>query len=100
MSFRAKGCCGIVSYDPGVQQLEFFVEPFTEGQPGPHVTAAVSAVEEAGGIVEFGPFSSSCRSEDDRMPAIVASLLTAAFAYGATSVRLSVDQVGDGSPVG
>lgn len=90
----------IVSYDPGVQQLEFFVEPFTEGQPGPHVTAAVSAVEEAGGIVEFGPFSSSCRSEDDRMPAIVASLLTAAFAYGATSVRLSVDQVGEGSPDG
>lgn len=85
----------IVSYDPGVQQLEFFVEPFTEGQPGPHVTAAIAAVEEAGGVVDFGPFSSICRAEDGEMPAIVSSLLKAAFSYGATSVRLSVDQLGE-----
>ena len=87
----------IVSYDPDVQQLEFFVEPFSEGQPGPHVTAAIAAAEEVGGTVEFGPFSSICRAEDDRMPVIVSSLLTAAFAYGAASVRLSVDQLGEGS---
>ncbi len=61
------------------------------------MTAAIAAVEEAGGTVEFGAFSSICRADDERMPTIVSSMLTAAFAYGATSVRLSVDQLGEGS---
>ena len=71
-------------------QLEFTVEPFVEGQPGPHVTAAVAAVEALGGTVEFGPFGSTCSAADDAMPGIVAELVRAAFAHGATHVSLSV----------
>lgn len=71
-------------------QLEFTVEPFVEGQPGPHVTAAVIAAEASGGSVEFGPFGSSCRASDDTMPAVIAELVRAAFANGASHVTLHV----------
>jgi uncharacterized protein YqgV (UPF0045/DUF77 family) len=71
-----------------VQQLEFTIEPFVEGQPGPHVTAAVAAAGAAGVDVEFGPFGSTCRADDDVMPELVAAITRAAFANGATHVSL------------
>ena len=70
--------------------VEFTVEPFVEGNPGPHVLAAVAAVEAHGAVVEFGPFGSSCDLPGDRVGEIVASLLTAAYANGATHVSISV----------
>jgi hypothetical protein len=76
-----------------VQRVEFFIEPFEEGRPGPHVTAAVDAVTAAGGNVDFGPFSSICQADDAAMPGVVAALLAAAFERGATGVRLSVERV-------
>ncbi len=74
----------------GVLQLEFTVEPFVEGQPGPHVTAAVQAVERAGGSVEFGPFGSTCSAAADDMPHVIAELVRAAFANGASHVTMHV----------
>ena len=73
-----------------VQELEFTVEPFVEGRPGPHVQAAVDAAVAAGADVDFGPFSSICRVEDERMPDVVAAVTRAAFAHGATHVALQV----------
>lgn len=72
--------------------LEFTIEPFVEGHPGPHVTAAVEAVETHGGVVEFGPFSSTCAAPVDEMPGLVASLLQAAFANGATHISMHVER--------
>ncbi|MEO6125563.1 MAG: hypothetical protein ABIR32_17835 [Ilumatobacteraceae bacterium] len=71
-------------------QLEFTVEPFVEGHPGPHVTAAVAAAERAGGTVEFGPFGSVCGASDDEMPTVIAELVRAAFANGASHVTIHV----------
>jgi len=71
-------------------QLEFTVEPFVEGRPGPHVTAAVGAVEGAGAVVEFGPFGTSCSAADETMPDVIAELVRAAFANGATHVAMHV----------
>ena len=65
-------------------QLEFTVEPFVEGQPGPHVTAAVSAAEAIGARVEFGPFGSTCTAAADAMPQVIAE--------GATHVTMHVAQ--------
>lgn len=73
-------------------QLEFTVEPFVEGLPGPHVTAAVSAVEAVGAEVEFGPFGSSCSAPVEAMPEVIAELVRAAFANGATHVTMHVAQ--------
>jgi len=73
-----------------VLEIEFTVEPFIEGSPGPHVTAAVAAVEKNGVAVEFGPFGSSFTAPDSRTPAIVADLLAAAYGNGATHVSVHV----------
>jgi len=73
-----------------VQELEFTVEPFVEGRPGAHVTAAIEAASDAGARVDVGPFGSSCRADDERMPDIVAAITRAAFANGATHLSLHV----------
>ncbi len=78
-----------------MQELEFTVEPFVEGRPGPHVTAAVEAATAAGVEVDFGPFGSSLRADDDVMPGLVAEVARAAFANGATHVSLHLARVDD-----
>jgi uncharacterized protein YqgV (UPF0045/DUF77 family) len=72
------------------QSLEFTIEPFVEGHPGPHVRAAVEAVEALGVAVEFGPFGSSCRTPADTMPAVVSAIVEQAFANGATHLSMHV----------
>lgn len=78
-----------------MQHVEFLIEPFEEGRPGPHVTAAIAAAEDAGGQVEFGALSSTCVAPAEQVPSIVAALLSAAFANGATGVRISVERLDD-----
>jgi len=70
--------------------VEFTVEPFVEGKPGLHVTQAVAAVESRGLIVDFGPFGSSFDVDVASMPEVVADLMRAAYANGATIVSVSV----------
>ena len=72
--------------------LEFTIEPFVEGQPGPHVLSAVAAVEQLGYRVEFGPFGSSCSVPDDRAEVVVAAIFREAFANGASVVSLSAER--------
>jgi len=81
-----------------VQELEFTVEPFVEGHPGPHVRAAVEAATASGADVEFGPFGTTCRATDDAMPGLVAAISAAAFANGATHVSLHLARLPDGAP--
>jgi hypothetical protein len=73
-----------------VQHVEFTIEPFVEGKPGPHVVAAVQAASELGAVVEFGPFGSNCTVGDALMPDVVAAVIRAAFSNGATHVNLDV----------
>ncbi len=68
--------------------LEFTIEPFHEGKPGPHVRAAVTAVEALGVEVEFGPFGSACTVSQAQVAEVSGALLAAAFANGATHVSL------------
>lgn len=76
--------------------LEFTIEPFVEGRPGPHVLSATAAVEGLGIEVEFGPFGSACRIDPDRAGEVAAAIFGAAFANGATHVTL----YGERSPAG
>lgn len=71
-------------------RLEFIVEPFVDGHPGPHVTAAVDAVERLGLSVEFGPFGSIVEVPTDRIGTVTAALLDAAYGNGATHVSINV----------
>ena len=70
--------------------VEFTVEPFVEGKPGPHGTQAVAAVESRGLTVDFGAFGSSFDVDVASMPEVVADLMRAAYANGATVVSVSV----------
>jgi uncharacterized protein YqgV (UPF0045/DUF77 family) len=73
-----------------MHHVEFTVEPFVEGRPGPHVLAAVSAAEAAGAQIEFGPFGSLGRVPADCVDAVVSGLTKAAFEAGASRVTIQV----------
>ena len=70
--------------------VEFTIEPFVEGQPGPHVTAAIDAARQLGFQVDVGPFGSSCTVESADAGAVVAAVTDAAIAKGATHVNVHV----------
>jgi len=72
--------------------VEFTIEPFVEGHPGPHVTAAIAAAEQLGVTVDVGPFGSSCSVDGDVPPDVVAAVVRAAFANGATHVSLHAER--------
>ncbi|QYG93139.1 hypothetical protein HC251_12305 [Iamia sp. SCSIO 61187] len=70
--------------------LEFTVEPFSEGAPGPHVQAALDAAEGADLTVEFGPFGTVVSGPDDSVLAAADRVGRAAVAAGATQVSIRV----------
>lgn len=75
-------------------RVEFTVEPFVEGQPGPHVLAAVSAVESFGVSVEFGPFASEFEADPAVALSAVSALIESAYDNGATHVNIHIERVG------
>lgn len=79
--------------DPGGPELrlEFLVEPFVAGDPGPHVEAAIAAAEEQGVAVEPGPFANVATGSAADLAAAVAALVLAAFDHGATRVSAVAD---------
>ena len=77
--------------------LEFTIEPFVEGRPGPHVTTAIAAAQQLGAEVEFGPFGSSCTVAVADGPKVAAAVLEAAFANGATHVSLHAERLAGGA---
>lgn len=78
--------------------VEFTIEPFVEGQPGPHVTAAIEAALEHGVEVEIGPFGSSCVVEIADVGLLVGGIADAAFGHGATHVAVHVARDAPTSP--
>lgn len=71
-------------------EAEFTVEPFVEGQPGPHVTAAVEAVRGVGLEPDMGPFGTSVSGELDDVVQAVSAAIAAAARSGAGRVSLQV----------
>jgi uncharacterized protein YqgV (UPF0045/DUF77 family) len=73
-----------------VLTVEFTVEPFVEGEPGPHVRAAVDTALRSGLAVDVGPFGTSVSGDDAAVLATVDAILRAAIGAGATRVVLQV----------
>jgi uncharacterized protein YqgV (UPF0045/DUF77 family) len=71
--------------------VEFTIEPFIEGEPGRHVTAAIAAVEALGLSVDVGPFGSSFETTASAVGDAVKALLDAAYSNGATHVNVHVE---------
>lgn len=77
--------------------VEFTIEPFVEGEPGPHVTSAIAAAEACDVAVDIGPFGSSCTVAAGAVGTVVGAVTDAALANGAThvSVHVARDDVDD-----
>jgi uncharacterized protein YqgV (UPF0045/DUF77 family) len=70
--------------------VEFLIEPFSEGTPGPHVEAALSAFAERKIAVEMGPFANTAEGPIDDVTAAMADAFKRAVEAGATSVRVQL----------
>jgi uncharacterized protein YqgV (UPF0045/DUF77 family) len=75
---------------PGHVTAEFLVEPFVEGSPGPHVTAAVTAVERHGLVPVVGPFGTTVEGPADVLADALRDVVAAAMAAGASRVQVQV----------
>jgi uncharacterized protein YqgV (UPF0045/DUF77 family) len=73
-----------------VAYVEFTIEPFVEGRPGPHVNAAIAAAQARGLEVDVGPFGSAVIVELADVGAVVGAVSDAALANGATHVSVHV----------
>jgi len=71
-------------------QVEFLVEPFSEGSPGQHVKAAVAEFEQRGLKVEIGPFGNTAEGEATEVLDALRAGLDAAVKAGATRVNVSL----------
>ncbi len=71
-------------------RVEFTVEPFREGAPGPYVEAAISAMRADGHAVDVGPFANTVEAEHDVVAASMGRMVSAALDAGATSVSINV----------
>lgn len=71
-------------------RVEFTVEPFVEGSPGPHVNAALDAARAAGVDVTFGPFGTMFEADTALATSALAALVQAATEAGATRISLQV----------
>jgi uncharacterized protein YqgV (UPF0045/DUF77 family) len=74
-------------------ELEFLVEPFKEGQPGNHVTAALEAVDAAGLEVDMGAFATSTSGEVALVARAVHDLILAAMSEGASRLQIQVSEL-------
>lgn len=76
-------------------KVEFTVEPFVEGGPGPHVRAALDQVRARGLEVDIGPFANTINGEHHLLLKTLEPLITAALANGASAVTFGVSRVRD-----
>ncbi|MHB1986603.1 MAG: thiamine-binding protein [Acidimicrobiales bacterium] len=71
-------------------ELEFTVEPFDPGNPGPHVRAAEDAARATGAELKIGPFGTIVTGELEQVMSAVAAVVRAATAAGATRVTMQL----------
>lgn len=74
--------------------MEFTIEPFVEGAPGPHVLESFAAVRALGLEVEVGPFGSGVSGAAEQVAQAAATVIRVALANGATHVNVHVSTGG------
>ncbi len=77
-------------------KVDFTVEPFTDGELGPHVRAALAAVRASGYEPEVGPFGNSMTGPVDSVLAAASAAIEAAFHAGASGVAMTVTKRASG----
>lgn len=74
-------------------RAEFTIEPFTEGDPGPHVKETISVAKRSGLNVEIGPFGTTVTGEQEKIFDLISNLLKTAMENGASRVSLQVTSI-------
>ena len=74
-------------------RVEFTIEPFVDGQPGPHVEAGLAAVRGMGLDAEIGPFGTTIEGPVASMAGAIHALLIDAVSAGATRVSIQATTV-------
>jgi uncharacterized protein YqgV (UPF0045/DUF77 family) len=72
--------------------VEFTVEPFVDGEPGPHVRAAVDVAQASGLTTEFGPFGTTMSGEDAAVLTAIDDVVRAALSAGATRLAVQIER--------
>jgi len=70
--------------------VEFVIEPFIDGDPGPHVRSGIDAIEAAGLSVTMGPFGSSVEGDLDSVAPAIDAMVRAAIRDGADRVLVEI----------
>ena len=60
-------------------KAEFTIEPFTEGDPGPHVKEPINVAEQSGLDVEVGPFGTTVIGDQEKVFELVSDLVKTAL---------------------
>ena len=89
----------MAGHDRSAVAGDLLVEPFVDGAPGPHVTAACEAFDRHDLSVELGPFASFAAGDLEPMADAIADMIRAAMSEGASSIRLRVAASVDEMPV-
>lgn len=76
-------------------RVEFTVEPFRAGRPGPHVKSALAAVARQGLDVSVGPFGNAVELDRNAVPHLLEVLAGAALDHGATGLTIQLTEIGD-----
>lgn len=73
-------------------QLEFLVEPFAEGNPGPHVLGPLASLRRHGIEVSQGPFGNTVEGDRRTIATAVLTILESAFDNGASRILVNLAQ--------
>ena len=74
-------------------KAEFTIEPFIEGDPGPHVEETISVAKQSGLDVEIGPFGTTVIGEQETVFELVSELVKTAMDNGASRISLQVTSI-------
>lgn len=69
---------------------EFVIEPFNDGNPGPHVRAGIDAIKAKGLAVSMGPFGSSVAGDIADIAPAIDAMVQAAINDGADRVLVEI----------
>jgi len=70
--------------------VDFVIEPFVEGSPGPHVVAGIQAIEAKGLEVTMGPFGSTVTGSVETVSEAIRAMVDAAVKDGARRVLVEM----------
>lgn len=71
-------------------RLEFLVEPFEEGNPGPHVLASQEILQRQGLEMTMGPFGNTVDGDYETLTSVLPTVLRSAFEKGASRISITL----------